>query len=127
MSADAARITYADFIALEEKSLTKHEWLDGVIYDMSGGTPDHAGLKANVIILLGLHLRGKRCRVFDSDLAIRVLATGLFTYPDTSVSKSFDKPHRRNGSVWKRQRPVKRSGSRASNACCPWMTCMRIR
>ena len=78
-------MSYADFIVFEEKSETKHEWLDGVVYDMAGGTPDHAGIKAQVIILLGAQLRGRRCRVFDSDLAIRILATGLFTYPDASV------------------------------------------
>jgi len=32
-------VTHADYLAREAKSDTKHEWLDGVIYDMSGGTP----------------------------------------------------------------------------------------
>jgi Uma2 family endonuclease len=88
MPADAATkpyMSYADFLVFEEKSLTKHEWLDGIVYDMSGGTIDHSRVKANVTIVLGIQLRGKRCCVFDSDLAIRVLATGLLTYPDASV------------------------------------------
>jgi len=78
-------VTYADFVALEATSLTKHEWLDGVVYDMSGGTIDHSGLTAQMIVLLGTLLRGKRCRVFDPNLGIRVIATGLFTYPDASI------------------------------------------
>jgi Uma2 family endonuclease len=83
-------VSYAEYLALEEKSLTKHEWLDGVIYDMealgiAGGPPDHAGLMGAIAITLGNQLRGKRCRVFPADLKIRVLATGLATYPDTSV------------------------------------------
>lgn len=82
-------VPYAEFLAFEEKSLTKHEWLDGVVYDMSGGTIDHAGLKTRVTFLLSLQLEGKRCGVFDSDLAIRILATGLFTYPDASVVCGF--------------------------------------
>jgi Uma2 family endonuclease len=88
MAADVAPkpyVTFADFVALEEKSATKHEWLDGVVYDMSGGTPDHSGIKAAVVGELRNLLRGKRCRVFDSDLAIRVLSTGLLTYPDASI------------------------------------------
>jgi Uma2 family endonuclease len=83
-------ISYAEYLAAEEKSATKHEWLDGVVYDldaqgMAGGTPDHAGLAAAVTTLLGVQLRGKPCRVFSSDLRIRVLATGLSTYADVAV------------------------------------------
>lgn len=78
-------VSYAEYLEREAKSVTKHEWLDGVIYDMSGGTPDHAGLGAAVIRTLGNQLAGKRCRVFGPDLKVRVLATGLATYPDASV------------------------------------------
>lgn len=78
-------VTHAEYLALEERSPTKHEWLDGVIYDMSGGTPDHAGLAAAVLGELRNQLRGKRCRVYTADLKVRVLATGLSTYADVSV------------------------------------------
>lgn len=89
MSSDAApklQMSYAEFIVFEEQSLTKHEWLDGVVYDMSGGTIDHAGLSANVIGILRNQLKGKRCRVFSSDLAVRSIATRLHTYADITVA-----------------------------------------
>lgn len=83
-------VSYAEYVALEQNSLTKHEWLDGVVLDMdacgmAGGTPNHAGLAAAVTLLLGLQVRGKPCRVFSSDLRVRVVATGLSTYPDLTV------------------------------------------
>ncbi len=78
-------VTYADFVALEAASETRHEWLDGIIYDMSGGTLTHSRLKARVNYLLSQHLEGKRCAVLDSDMAIRILATGLLTYSDVAV------------------------------------------
>lgn len=78
-------VTYAEFVAREEKSATKHEWLDGVIYDMAGGTYEHSRLKVAISTALSTHLRGRRCVVLDSDLAVRVLATGLSTYPDVSI------------------------------------------
>jgi Uma2 family endonuclease len=83
-------VSYEEYLALEEKSLTKHEWLDGVVYDMealgmSGGTPQHARLAGAVALALGVQLQGKRCAVFPSDLKIHISATGLSTYPDTSV------------------------------------------
>jgi Uma2 family endonuclease len=74
-----------DFVALEEYSNVRHEFLAGQIYAMAGGTPQHGAFAANVIGLLTAHLRGRRCRVHTSDVRVRVAATGLDTYPDVSV------------------------------------------
>jgi Uma2 family endonuclease len=76
--------TYAEYLALEEESGTRHEFLDGEIYAMAGGTPDHAALAGAVIRVLGTVLP-PACRVFTSDLRIRIAATGLSTYPDAAV------------------------------------------
>ncbi len=83
-------VSYAEYLALEAKSTTKHEWLDGVVYDLherglAGGTPDHAGLATAVGASLLVQLRGRPCRVFSSDLKVRIQATGLSTYPDVAV------------------------------------------
>jgi len=75
----------ADYLALEASSNVKHEYLDGQIYGMAGGTPEHAALAASVIGLLFGQLRGGRCRAHDADLRIRVRETGLTTYPDVTV------------------------------------------
>lgn len=79
------RYTYAEYVALEASSNIKHEFLDGRIYAMAGGTPDHAALAATVVGLIFGQLEGRPCRVHSSDLRIRILATGLATYPDVSV------------------------------------------
>jgi Uma2 family endonuclease len=76
--------SYAEYRALEDESPTKHEFLDGEIYAMAGGTPDHAALAATVIRILGSQLH-PGCRVFTSDLRVRISATGLSTYPDAAV------------------------------------------
>jgi Uma2 family endonuclease len=77
--------TYADYLVLEASGNTKHEFLAGQIYGMAGGTPEHAALAAALSGLLFAQLRGGRCRVHDSDLRVRVPATGLATYPDVTV------------------------------------------
>lgn len=79
------RYRFADYLALEESSNTKHEFLGGEIYAMAGGTPEHAALAVAVSAALLAQLRDQPCRVFSSDLRIRVLATGLATYPDVTV------------------------------------------
>lgn len=63
----------------------RHEYLDGEIFAMAGGTPEHAALSAAVVVLLGARLRGSPCRPYSADLRVRVRATGLATYPDAAV------------------------------------------
>ncbi|MEO7033052.1 MAG: Uma2 family endonuclease [Polyangiaceae bacterium] len=77
--------TYHEYLALEESSNVKHEFFNGEIYAMAGGTPEHAAIAMAIGAALLTHLRGSACRVYGSDLRIRVLATGLTTYPDVSV------------------------------------------
>ena len=76
--------TYAEYLALEEESSIRHEYLDGEIYAMAGGTPDHAALAAAILSRIGAQLpRGGR--TFTSDLRVRIVSTGLTTYPDGAV------------------------------------------
>jgi Uma2 family endonuclease len=77
--------SFTDYLALEAASNVKHEFLGGQIYGMAGGTPEHAALSAAVVGILFAQLRDGRCRVHDADLRVRVLSTGLATYPDVTV------------------------------------------
>jgi Uma2 family endonuclease len=79
------RYTYADYVALERESSTKHEFLDGEIYAMAGGSEEHSALAAEVLRVLGNGIGDRPCRVHTSDLRIYVEAAGFATFPDGSV------------------------------------------
>lgn len=79
------RMTYEEYLAFEEKSETKHEWVNGEVYAMAGGTLRHSEIAAAVISLLRAALVPRGCRVFTSDARVRVRATDRSTYPDVSV------------------------------------------
>jgi Uma2 family endonuclease len=79
------RYTYADYVAVELESSTKHEFLDGEIYAMAGGSEDHSALAAQVLRALGNAIGDRPCRVHTSDLRLYVEAVGLATFPDGSV------------------------------------------
>ncbi len=83
-SARHVHYSYAEYLALEEESSVRHEYLEGEIYAMAGGSPDHAALAAALIRIVGGQLP-PGCRVFTSDLRLRIAATGLTTYPDAAV------------------------------------------
>lgn len=79
------RLSYAEYLAIEQASDVKHEYCEGHVVAMAGGTPEHALLKTNLTVLVGSALRGRPCRAFDADLRVRVPATTLATYPDLTV------------------------------------------
>ncbi len=79
------RFSFEEYLRLEQDSQTKHEFAGGNVFAMSGGTPEHAAITANVARLLGNALAQQPCRVFSPDLRVRIQVTGLATYPDVTV------------------------------------------
>ncbi len=78
--------TPEEYFYWEEGQLEKHELIDGRVYAMSGGTQNHSAIKLNFGSLLKAHLRGSKCRVFNSDLKVNILNTRNYTYPDLSIT-----------------------------------------
>ena len=68
----------------EAASQTKHEYCDGEIYAMAGGTIEHGALIAAVTGALRQQIPAG-CTVLSSDVKIRIQASDLSTYPDVSV------------------------------------------
>jgi Uma2 family endonuclease len=78
------RYTYAEYLAYERDSGLKHAYEDGEILGIAGGSRRHSALASRVSAALEAG-RTPECVAFQSDLKIRVLATGKATYPDASV------------------------------------------
>jgi Uma2 family endonuclease len=83
--APTPRLSFAEYLAIEEKSPLKHEYADGEMYAMTGGTTEHARLAAAMIREVGIALRGKPCAPFSSDLRVRIEETNRALYPDVSI------------------------------------------
>lgn len=82
---DTPLYTIEEYVRLEEHSNVKHEFLDGQILAMSGGTLEHSRLAAAVILQLGRQLENGPCDVFTSDARVHVIAGNMIAYPDISV------------------------------------------
>jgi Uma2 family endonuclease len=81
----AAGVSYEDYLALEQKSGEKHEYVDGLVRAMAGGTIEHGRLASRFAHLLGAALAGQPCEAFSSDTKIRIDASNRTTYADLSV------------------------------------------
>lgn len=79
------KITEAQYLAMERAAETKNEFLDGEIYAMTGASQRHNLVAGSTFASLYTQLRGRPCRVYPSDMRVKVAATGLYTYPDISV------------------------------------------
>lgn len=83
-SARQLRYSYDDYLRALEASPFKLEFSAGVIYAMAGGTLTHGELSVRVASLLTRQL-GAACRVYSSDVKVRVDANDFAAFPDVSV------------------------------------------
>lgn len=84
-AAEKITLTAEEYLAAERRAETKCEFLGGEIFAMSGGAHAHSAIATNLTIALGVALRGKGCRPLNSDMRLKVEATGLYAYPDLQV------------------------------------------
>ena len=67
---------------MERDALLKHQYYDGYISAMAGGSPEHNRIALNFVRKLGNQLEDRECEAFASDTRLYVSSAGLYTYPD---------------------------------------------
>ncbi len=74
-----------DYLAAERVATEKHEYFDGRVYMTSGATKEHVRIAMNLGHEFTRLLRPRGCAPMGSDMRVRVLETGMYTYPDISI------------------------------------------
>jgi Uma2 family endonuclease len=82
------RMSAEEFLTWDAGQTLKHEFLQGEVYLMAGGEDRNATVAGNLYIALRQQLRGTPCRVYGSDVKLRVEAADAFFYPDVMVTCS---------------------------------------
>ncbi len=80
-------VSEKDYLNGEELSHVPHEYLNGVVYGMAGGTRAHAAIAGNIFAALHGQLRSKRCRAYHEAMRLRIERGEdlRFYYPDAMV------------------------------------------
>lgn len=86
MAAQAAFTSRTDYLAQEAQATTRHEYIDGVIYAMSGASRNHLELTRSFTIEAGNALRGKPCRNLDQDTKVWIERANAYYYPDATIA-----------------------------------------
>lgn len=89
-------LTPEEYLALEETSEVRHEYIDGEIYAMAGGTQAHNLISLNLAVLLRNYLKNSICRTFMSDMKVQLQNQRKFFYPDLLVCCDGNKDLTRN-------------------------------
>ena len=88
MSAAASKppfVSFEEYLRLEAISEERHDYIDGQIISMAGGSPEHSRIVANLIGETRAKLKGKKCEVFDPNLRIGLTRGWKTHYPDASI------------------------------------------
>ena len=89
------RISEEAYFELEKQTDTRHEFIDGYVYAMVGGSFNHSRITRNIARAMELHLKGKPCEVFAESTKVKIpsLLSGesRYFYPDVVVDCSIEK------------------------------------
>ncbi len=75
-----------EYLAKEELSPIKHEYINGQVYAMAGASDAHVTISLNLASALRNFLRGSGCRVYMSDMKAHIETANTFYYPDVIVT-----------------------------------------
>jgi Uma2 family endonuclease len=85
-------LTPEEYLKIERQAEYKSEYFAGEMFAMAGAVERHNLICWNILGQFYQQLRGRPCRVYPSDMRVRVTATGLYTIPTSSpcpASRSF--------------------------------------
>ncbi|MEJ7710844.1 MAG: Uma2 family endonuclease [Pyrinomonadaceae bacterium] len=74
-----------EYLALERTADFKSEYFDGEIFALAGGSENHNLIATNITGLIHYHLRRGLCKVFNSDMKVRIFTAKKYVYPDATV------------------------------------------
>ncbi len=78
-------LTEEEYLAIERAALYKSEYYKGEMFAMAGAREAHNLIAGNLFASLHLQFRGRRCRVYQSDMRVSIPGIPLYTYPDVSA------------------------------------------
>ncbi|MCA1623158.1 MAG: Uma2 family endonuclease [Acidobacteria bacterium] len=74
-----------EYLELERRAETRHEFVDGIIYAMAGESLSRSRICINLAGEIRAKLKGKNCEALSPNMKVRAESKGMFAYPDLSV------------------------------------------
>lgn len=81
-------LSEADYLAMEMASQERHEYVDGAIFAMTGASRTHNQICVNIVSILHNHVKNTPCRVYMSDVRLKIAHQKTYYYPDVMLGCS---------------------------------------
>ena len=126
------RLTEDEYLVIERDAKFKSEFYNGEMFAMAGASRSHNELQINLTSELHSRLKGGSCRVFGSDMRVKVKRTGLYTYTDAVIACDPECEKRlgvetlvntRSSSKFSRKRPRDTIAVQSSSTFSGWPPC----
>jgi len=75
-----------EYLAWEAEQQVRHEYIDGEVYAMAGGTITHNDIALNIYNVLRSPLKAMGCKINVADVKVQVTNAKAYFYPDVVVS-----------------------------------------
>jgi len=75
-----------EYFEIEINADIRHEYIDGAIIPMTGGTPEHNEIASILNAILRLGLKGQSYSIFIADQRLWIPETRMHAYPDVMVA-----------------------------------------
>ncbi len=82
----APQLTPQEYFIWEEQQLEKHEYINGEVYAMTGGSVNHGRIAIRFTAMFDSHLQNTGCITGNSDIKVNIFGSNNYTYPDASVT-----------------------------------------
>lgn len=79
------RFTAEEYLVTERMSNRRHEFVDGVIYNMAGASEPHNIITMNLAGNLFRCVKSRGCRIYSNDMRVQIPRKTLYAYPDVVV------------------------------------------
>lgn len=81
-----SHMSVEEYLASQERSRARHEFVDGIVYEVEASTRRHNLIAGNLYSLLKEAVKGSTCKAYMSDVMVHVESTNSFYFPDVLVS-----------------------------------------
>ncbi len=77
-----------DYLAMEMSSQERHEYVSGCIFAMTGASRAHNQIGINLASFFHAHVKNTPCRVYMSDVKLKIASRSSYYYPDVMLGCS---------------------------------------
>ncbi len=80
------KYTYAEYLQLEKETDVRHEFWNGEVFRMAGGTRSHSDICFNITRLVNDAFRPRGCQAYQSDVKLELRKENYYVYPDVILT-----------------------------------------